>query len=425
MKLTAKVKLLTTPAQAAALRETLRAANRACNAISRVAWDQRTYRAFDLHHATYHDVRRKFGLPAQLAVRALAKVADAYTTTIAAAKQRAKRQAEADARAAEQAKAGVKPKRTRRGSKAKPTTAVVEIPRCRFGRFSAFPLDNRLLSWKVNAGTVSVLTLAGRITVPFVAGPQQRELLAQQHGETDLILHNGTLYLSTTCDVDEALVLTPSDVLGVDFGLKNLAYDSDGTAYSGAIIAAVRERHRALRTKLQAANSRSATRHLKRLSGRERRFATNTNHVIAKRLVSLAEGTDRALALEHLTGINGRTTVRRQQRAARLSWAFFQLRTFVEYKALRAGVPVLIVSARNTSRTCPRCGHIDTRNRPSQDRFRCRECSYAAHADFVGATNIRDRGRAALSTSPSSRPAVTEVAPTPPSDDEQRQAAAL
>jgi hypothetical protein len=39
MKLTAQLKLLPTPQQAAALKRTLEAANAACNAISQVAWE--------------------------------------------------------------------------------------------------------------------------------------------------------------------------------------------------------------------------------------------------------------------------------------------------------------------------------------------------------------------------------------------------
>ena len=392
MKLVAKVKLLADPAQAAALRETLATANAACNAISTVAYGTSTFGAFDLHRAAYYDVRRRFGLPAQFAVRATGKVADAYKTARTANKNRAKARA----------------KKTKQPATPKP------LRQCQFKPMSAFPLDWKLLRWNLTAGTVSVLTLGGRLTVPFAAGPQQRALLAQQRGETDLILHGGTFYLATTCDVAEAPLLTPSDVLGVDLGIVNIATDSDGNIYSGATVDAVRTRHRRLRSQLQKAGTRSATRHLARLAGRERRFASDTNHVIAKRLVTLAEGTGRALALEDLQGIRDRVTVRRQQRARHHSWSFFQLRAFVAYKAQRAGVPVLIVDPRNSSRECSSCGYIDKRNRPTQDRFCCRACGFTALADSNAATNLRARGRAALSTSPSSRPVKNEPRPRAP-----------
>ena len=77
-------------------------------------------------------------------------------------------------------------------------------------------------------------------------------------------------------------------------------------------------------------------------------------------------------------------------------WAFFQLRTFVEYKAKLAGVPVVAVDPRNTSRTCPECGHCEKANRKSQSEFECRVCGHRSHADLVGARNVGSRARASV-----------------------------
>jgi putative transposase len=89
----------------------------------------------------------------------------------------------------------------------------------------------------------------------------------------------------------------------VDFGIVNIATDSDGQSYSGSQIRSVRHRHRRLRRKLQKKQTRAAKRRLKKLSGKEQRFATHTNHVIAKQIVALAKRTQRAIALEELQGI--------------------------------------------------------------------------------------------------------------------------
>jgi IS605 OrfB family transposase len=130
---------------------------------------------------------------------------------------------------------------------------------------------------------------------------------------------------------------------------------------------------------------------LKQLSGTESRFARDVNHRISKRLVAKAKDTNRAIALEDLQGIRERVTVRRSQRATLHSWAFFQLRTFVTYKAKQVGVPVFLVDPRNTSRTCPACGHVDKANRPSQPKFSCVVCGYAGLADHIAAVNIGRR----------------------------------
>ena len=76
------------------------------------------------------------------------------------------------------------------------------------------------------------------------------------------------------------------------------------------------------------------------------------------------------------------------------SWSFCQLRQFIAYKSAIAGVPVALVDPRNTSRECPECGHIDKRNRPKRDDFRCKRCGLAGPADHIAARNIS--GRAAV-----------------------------
>ena len=418
MKLTATVKLLTTPAQAAALRETLAAENAACDAVSAVAWSTSTFQQFALQAATYYDVRRRFGLSADTTVRVIAKVADAYTTVRAQQRERDKEQAD---------KKQAKPSKTKRAAKPKKAKKPKRgLPRCTFSPDAAFPYNERILRWHMDAGTVSIWTMQGRLTIPFAAGKRQRWQLQSQHGETDLMVRHGSFYLAATCDVAEAPPIVPGDVLGVDLGIANIAADSDGTLYSGAHVDAVRAKHRTLRGRLQRAGTRSAKRHLQRPSGRERRFATDVNHVISKQLVERAEGTGRAIALENLKGIRNRTTVRRSQRARHHSWAFFQLRTFVEYKAQARGVPVVLVDPRNSSRECSRCGHIDKRNRPTQATFKCRACGHTAHADLNSATNLRARGRAVVN-----RPIVALMAPpsdgptAPDARTEQRQAAGL
>ena len=78
MKLIARVKLLPAAEQIDALRMTLERANEACNYISGEAWQSQTFRQFPLHKLTYYDVRERFGLSAQMAVRAVSRVSDAY-----------------------------------------------------------------------------------------------------------------------------------------------------------------------------------------------------------------------------------------------------------------------------------------------------------------------------------------------------------
>lgn len=359
MQLTIQVKLVPTAAQHAALLATLERVNAACDEISHVAWNAKVFRQYDLHKLAYRETRERFGLSAQATVHALAKVANGY--------------------------------------------ALDHDVRREFDYRGAIAYDSRILRWHPSPDSVSIWTLGGRERIPFVCGSsrprkrgkhqrEQRELLLKsKRGESDLVYRNGEFYLLTAVEVPEAKMVEPHDWLGVDLGKINLAVDSDGNFYSGADVEACRIRNAKLRAELQSCGTPSAKRHLQRLSGKERRFNTHVNHEISKRLTQLAQDTGRGLALEDLTGITKRVTVRKSQRAGLKSWPFYQMRLFVNYKAAKAGVLVGFVDPANTSRRCPECEYIDKRNRKSQSEFVCRRCGFADHADHVGARNIAAR----------------------------------
>jgi IS605 OrfB family transposase len=346
VKQTLAVKLAPSPAQASTLLATMEQFNAACDAIAAVAVRERCANKIQLQQIVYHAVRERFGLSAQMTIRAIGKVVDAY-----------------------------KRDRTRRP---------------RFRPHGAVPYDARIMSWK-GTEAVSLLTLDGRAVIPVRLGPYQEARIDRRRGEADLIVRDGVFFLHVTLDMPEVPPIEPADYLGVDLGIVNIAVDSDGTVYSGAALHGVRHRHRRLRARLRAKRSRSARRLLAKRRRKERRFARDVDHRISKAIVATAKGTRRGIALEDLTHIRSRVSVRRPQRATLHGWSFGQLRAFVAYKAALAGVPVVLVDPRNTSRTCPACGCVDKANRPSQPVFSCRHCGLAGPADAVAAVVIGRR----------------------------------
>ncbi|MFI9781544.1 RNA-guided endonuclease InsQ/TnpB family protein [Streptomyces sp. NPDC051956] len=56
-------------------------------------------------------------------------------------------------------------------------------------------------------------------------------------------------------------------------------------------------------------------------------------------------------------------------------------------KAESAARVLIPVDPRNTSRTCPECGHVDAQNRDGE-KFQCTSCQHIDHADRVGAWNV-------------------------------------
>jgi len=197
----------------------------------------------------------------------------------------------------------------------------------------------------------------------------------------------------------QALVydLLVEGVLGIDLGVTNIAVDSDGDIHSGQAINNVRYRHRRLRKKLQQRRTLDSRRRLRSLAGQEARFAKHVNHTISKGIVAKAQRTKRAIAVEDLTHIRTRIGARKSQRVTLHTWSFAQLQAFIVCKALRRGIPVHRVDPRNTSRTCPACGHIAKANRKTQAAFVCLLCGFAGLADRIAAENIRVLGRALVS----------------------------
>ena len=252
----------------------------------------------------------------------------------------------------------------------------------------AMVYDQRILFWK-GLERASILTLKGR-KVPVRIGEYQRARTGRIRGQADLILKKGVFYLAVVVDAPEPSKFDPVDALGVDLGIVNLAVDSDGAAYGGEDVNKVTSRCERLKAKLQRCGTRSAKRHLKRLSGREKRFRRNVNHVISRRPVAKAKDTRRMIALEDLGDIRNGATVRRAQRRRRSSWGFRQLRSFIEHKAALAGVPV-VVEPGGTFRTCPVCGCVKKRNRPNMGEFGCVSCGFAGPAGHVAALNIAAR----------------------------------
>jgi putative transposase len=345
MRLTAQVKIVTSEEENQALKQTLAQVNQACNWVSAWSFEHRTFRQFDLHQALYYEVRSRFSLPAQMVVRCFAKVADAYKLD----------------------------KRTQRT----------------FSSTGAIPYDDRILTWYVSTQRVSILSTTGRLKLSFVCGERQRTWLASRRGESDLVYCEGAFYLLAACDVVDPTPKEVADFLGVDLGIVNLATDSEGASFSGGTINGLRKRHAKLRARLQAKQTPSARRLLKKRQRQESRFARDVNHCLSKKLVAKAEGTNRGIALEDLKGIRSRITVRKAQRRTQHSWGFAQLRRFVDYKAVLTGVIVRRVDPRYTSQTCPRCTHVSRSNRPSQSLFRCTQCGFSGPADAIAAENIR------------------------------------
>ena len=230
--------------QADALKRTMQAANAVCDSISAWAWENQTFGQYPLHKAQYAIQRAESGLTAQVVVRAIGKVADAYKLD----------------------------KRTQRT----------------FQTTGAVAFDDRILNWYVDKGQVSIWSVDGRLKLPFVCGDYQRGLLAFRQGEADLAFVGGEFYLMATVSIPDPPLIVTEGVLGVDLGIVSLAVDSEGNEYSGESIKACRRRRRWHRSGLQKTGTKRAKRTLKKISRKASRYSKWLNHNISKKIVQTA-----------------------------------------------------------------------------------------------------------------------------------------
>jgi len=382
--ITAKLKLLTTPNQFRALRQTQLAYRDALNYVSRYAYahGKKSNQQW-LQKETYAEVRAVYHLPAQMACNVPRQVGATYKTLWTKVKQNAVARKEG---------------RTKKRYKGldKPPKYVSPTLTYNYHRDYSLKPDQQ----------VSILTLEGRVIVPYTGYSQHVTLLQQgTHIGAARLWHDKPckqFYLLVTLELEVAdpMPETHQQIVGVDVGQRYLAVtvrlDNGASFFSGKRVRAKADHYARLRKRLQQKGTRSATRRLVVISGRERRLKQAVNHQISRHIV---EGHPSSIiGLEDLTHIRERTKRKRgkkagqkQRRANRhaSSWAFAELHSYLAYKALLAGSMAVKVDAYHTSQACPRCGYASPDNRPSKGlTFVCQSCHYTLHADLVGARNV-------------------------------------
>ncbi len=385
--ITAKLKLNTTPEQFKALRATQLAYRDSLNYASQYAYAHgKLSNKVAIQDGTYHEIRARFHLPAQLACSVSRQVGATYKGLWTKVKKNAQAR-----------KAGLTKKRYKGLDNApKYVSPTLEY---HLGHDYRFKKEQH----------VSVLTLEGRVMVPY-SGYDKHVCLIQKGTELgaaklwyDKAKKQFYLLVTLELEVADPTPETHKQVVGIDVGMRSLAVTSNTkgecTFHSGKRRVSRSHHDARLRKRLQQKGTRSATRRLVAISGRERRLKQDTNHVISKRIVE--QHPHSVIGLENLTDIRERTNRKRGKKASKKQrkanarqskWTFAELHSMIAYKALLHESMAIKVDANYTSQACPMCGHTARENRPKKGLlFVCQNCHYTLHADLVGARNIAMR----------------------------------
>jgi putative transposase len=372
--LTVSCKLKASQSQAAKLDATLEAFGQALNWVNQNT-PEKVANAVKLQSLCYREIRARFGLSSNLAQQVCRRLAGAR-------------------KVAQQKNRPVKA--FKRG-------------------FATY--DARIFSFREKDWTVSLTTVEGRERFELAIGRYQRERLAGSNPKSATLVKrkDGSYSIQICVEAEPSPPQRTGRVLGVDLGRTDIADTSDGDNWNGQQLNRVRDHYSRLRAVLQrkaSKGTRSSRRRcrelLQRLSGKERRFQSRqrcvaktwVNHRISKAIVSRAKTTNSAIALEDLTGIRERVNQQPRSKTERRranSWAFYQLRQFLEYKARVAGVSLILVPPAYTSQTCHRCLHIHSdpaQSYRSGKSFKCGHCGWEGDADLNGANVIALLGAA-------------------------------
>lgn len=369
--LTYAVRVETTPDQSKTLSDTCSAYLDCCNMVSKTVWEHRTLSQKALNQLVYRRLRDEYHVGAQMAQSSINRVIGNYRTI-----------------------------KAMHGSPWATSQPEYHSP----GYDLVWNRDYSILK----DGRLSVNTLEGRIKVPVDWTHMPEPYCRGKFGTARLLNRNGKWLLLIPSTVELPEPSRPQQVVGVDLGIRFLAtsYDSEGRTvfYDGKEVKSKREHYKRLRASLQKRGTRSARRRLRNIGKRENRWMRDVNHQVSKALVS-RQSKPTLFALENLEGVRHATEkVRVQDRYVQVSWAFYQLRQMIEYKAKKAGHSVIVVDPRHTSQTCPKCGTVRKVNRDKRlHEYHCSNCGYRSNDDRVAAMNIQRLGYQSLVESQSDK----------------------
>ncbi len=353
---TISIKLLASAETHNALNSVRHAFADACNNIVPYAKENRIFNNVKLHHLCYYDIREKIGLGSQFTCNAIKTVAGKY--------------------------------------KALKLKKNQDVPHIRF-RPKSVHYDRKTYTLK-DDNTVSLSTLGGRVDAKLIWGKHQKALFEKgTPKEAELIFKNDTWFFNLVVELPSPERVSNIKVMGVDLGENNIAATSTGKLIGGGKLRYNRDRFLAIRRRLQRNGSQSARQLLKRLSGKEARHVTQVNHQVANAIIAEAiQHNIGVIALEKLTNIRKRIKTGKRVRARLHRWAWYQLQTFIEYKAESVGIEVIYVNPAYSSKTCNQCGALATRNK---HRLTC-SCGNRAHSDLNASQNLAWLGETAVSS---------------------------
>ncbi|MEW5996103.1 MAG: transposase [Candidatus Micrarchaeota archaeon] len=261
-----------------------------------------------------------------------------------------------------------------------------------FSRELAIQYDQRSYSFDFS-GKCSLSTLNGRYKCKLFIPEYYMEAYRDWEIRSATLSKSGKeLFLNVvvTKEVEPGKGSLGSKVVGIDVGINNLATTSEGQFFRGVKHHIARIQR--LRSALQSKGTKSARKHLGKLKGRQARFMRSINHLVSKKIVS-GLGAGDIIVMENLRGIRAKRRGRELNKLLS-TWAFGQLKSFMEYKAVGKGIVFVTVPPAYSSQACSRCHELLSIRPRNAGFFKCLNCGYSCNADLNASFNLREQANA-------------------------------
>jgi putative transposase len=376
-----------TPEQASILKRTLDMHTACFNTVAREGFTTACSNGVELHKRTYYPLRAEFpDLPSQLVCAARVKATEAVKSALTWKDKQEKAYPKKVAKALKKGKPvpQFKPVRC-------PKTTIAPI---------RYDIRSYWVKWDTN--TCSLATVDGRVELPFTVPAHLKQYAGQRTCSADLCYRKGRFTLHVVVSIPTPDIAPTDEVVGIDLGLARPAVTSTRQFLGEKRWQEQERRLFRLKRKLQKCGTKSAKRHLKKLSGQLFRQRKDHDHVLSKRIVQHTQPGS-TIVLENLKDIRATSNIGRGKKNKTVetkrrfhSWSFAQFHSFLSYKAQAHGIQVVKIDPRHTSQTCSRCGYHHRSNRRSQSLFLCRSCGYCLNADYNAAITIRNKYVASL-----------------------------
>ena len=255
-------------------------------------------------------------------------------------------------------------------------------------------------------GVISISTLEGRkLYTPKIADYFKRYLIKENKAVAlTLYCKDDKIFGQLVIKIPDIEKLEVKKVLGIDRGIVNPVVSSNNKFFNSRNTRRVTGKYSWLKKKLQHKGTKSARRKLKKLSGKQKRFVTNQNHIMAKKIVEMDF---ECYALEKLS-IKRKKKVGKTFNKKLNGWSYFEFQKFLEYKSENVGKQVIYVNPAYTSQCCNNCGKIHKANR-NGSTYKCKKCGFELNADLNASRNIAELGKAFFSRLSVNEPIVASL----------------